>query len=101
MPEDKPYIPNKGKVRIKPAFLDAMIPFQWFQVAEVLAELAQANKVPDDRMRLFVKVASQIPNIPLVEGVRMLISGEIKLEMANADTVIEKPRNGLILPPGV
>lgn len=93
--------PNKGRVRIKPDWLDSMIPPQWFQVAEALAELAATNKVPADKMRLFIRVGSAMQGIPLVEAVRMMINGEIELRYENGDTATERPRkSGLILPPG-
>lgn len=94
---------DKKRVRLTPKWLDCMIPPNWFAVAERLAAMAEENKVPDDRMRLFISAASAIPNLPLLEGVRMLISGEIKLMAeTQADTATEPkagPGSGLILPP--
>jgi hypothetical protein len=64
--------------------------------------MAEVNKVPADRMRTFIRVASALPNIPLLEGVRMLIAGEIKLVAeTQADTATEPSKSRLILPPGV
>ena len=106
-PSQIPGLPmaDKRRVRITPDWLDCMVPPMWFEVAERLAAMAADSKVPAARMRLFIQAASAIPNLPLVEGVRMMISGEIKLTAhTQADTATEPangPGSGLILPPGI
>ena len=80
----------KGKVRLKPEWLDVMIPSQWWAVSNALIAIAEEYKVPADRMRLFIRVGSQIP-MPLVEAVRQFAAGEMEIEIANGDTATEPP----------
>jgi hypothetical protein len=96
-------VPNKKRVKVTPKWLDVMVPGPWFAVAEALAELAETHKVPDDRMRRFIIASSNIGGLPLVEGVRMFITGELKLIAGTqADTATEPtPNSPIILPPGL
>lgn len=84
------------RVRIKPAWLDALIPAQWFQVAERLAQIAYDYKVPDERMRVFLMAGSQMPGVPLLVAVEAMAKGEIEV------TVQQRPQgeapSGIILP---
>lgn len=68
---------DKPKIRIKPEWLYAMIPREWFLVAEALADIAEAYQVPPDRMRLFIVIGSQFPGVPLIEAVSAMASGEL------------------------
>lgn len=91
---------DKPKIRIKPDWLDAMIPPAWMAVADALAKVAESHKVPDDRMRLFIRIGSEMPDVPLVEAVSAMASGEVLVtEVEGGYQLTRNPGfPGLILP---
>ena len=92
--------PPKRKVKLRPAFLDVMIPPAWFQAAEALTTIAHTYNISDDTMRLYIQVASQMQGYPMVPAVEAMARGDITLEVTEAEeAAAPASKSNLILPP--
>jgi hypothetical protein len=76
-----------GKVRLQPSYLDALISDAWLQVANELIAIRKEYNIAPERMRLYIKLASQLQT-NLLTAVRMMASGQIEVRVETTPDAI-------------